>query len=163
RPTVACRTTQLTCFLHRPADALLHHSFPTRRSSDLVWLNNPRLYHEASGTSGMTAAMNATLNLSIPDGWIPEFAQHGENSFIIETAPAGVTPELADKIETNNLYDLLENEVIPTYYDNTSIWWKMVRTSMTDIVPQFDSGRMAREYYEKLYCAQMNAEPAKAK
>ena len=121
-----------------------------KKGSD-VWLNNPRLYHEASGTSGMTAAMNATLNLSIPDGWIPEFAKDGENSFIIETAPEGVTPEAADKIEANNLYDILEKVVIPTYYDNPSKWWKMVRASMTDIVPYFDSGRMAQEYYEKLY------------
>jgi starch phosphorylase len=123
-----------------------------KKGSD-VWLNNPRLYHEASGTSGMTAAMNAALNLSIPDGWIPEFARYGENSFIIKTAPDGTAPESADKIEANNLYDILENEVIPTYYENPSQWWKMVRTSMTEIVPYFDSGRMAREYYEKLYCA----------
>src|SRR5690606_33914884 len=100
-----------------------------------VWLNNPRLYREASGTSGMTAAMNATLNLSIPDGWIPEFAKHGENSFIIPTAPKGGAPESVDKIEADNLYDLLEKEVIPTYYDNPTKWWKMVRTSMADIAP----------------------------
>lgn len=116
-----------------------------------VWLNNPRLYHEASGTSGMTAAMNATLNLSIPDGWMPEFAKHNHNCFLIETAPEGVTPESADKIEAGNLYEILEKEVIPTYYNNPAKWRKMVRTSMTDAIPYFDSGRMAREYYEKLY------------
>ena len=56
-----------------------------KKGSD-VWLNNPRLYREASGTSGMTAAMNGSVNFSIPDGWIPEFAVHGENSFVIEPA-----------------------------------------------------------------------------
>jgi starch phosphorylase len=56
-----------------------------KRGSD-VWLNNPKLYREASGTSGMTAAMNGSINLSIPDGWVPEFAQHGKNCFSIEPA-----------------------------------------------------------------------------
>lgn len=116
-----------------------------------IWLNNPRLYHEASGTSGMTAAMNAAVNLSIPDGWIPEFSKHAKNSFIIEPANGAVTPESADKIEASRLYELLENEVIPAYYKNTAKWRKLVRASMTDILPYFDSGRMAGEYYDELY------------
>lgn len=123
-----------------------------KKGSD-IWLNNPRLYREASGTSGMTAAMNAAINLSIPDGWIPEFAKHGKNSFIIEPAVDASTGESADKIEASRLYDVLENEVIPTYYKSPAKWRKLVKTSMADIVPLFDSGRMAAEYYEKLYKA----------
>jgi starch phosphorylase len=115
-----------------------------------IWLNNPRLYHEASGTSGMTAAMNGTINLSIPDGWVPEFAQHGVNSFVIPSA-SGSTQEEIDKGEAKNLMDLLEKEIIPMYYDHPDQWLEIVRRSMSDVVPEFDSGRMAHEYYEKMY------------
>lgn len=116
-----------------------------------IWLNNPRLYHEASGTSGMTAAMNGAVNLSIPDGWVPEFARHAANSFIIPTAASGLSQEEIDKTEAKNLLDLLENEILPMYYDNPSAWQKVVRASMTDVLPEFDSGRMAGEYYDKMY------------
>lgn len=121
-----------------------------KKGSDL-WLNNPRLYHEASGTSGMTAAMNASINLSIPDGWIPEFAKHGENSFIIPTANDLLTQESKDKLEANALLDLLEKEIIPMYYEKPDQWLNVVKHSMHDVLPFFDSGRMASEYYEKLY------------
>lgn len=120
-----------------------------KKGADL-WLNNPRLYHEASGTSGMTAAMNGALNLSIPDGWVPEFAEHGKNSFIIPTSTASVQEEI-DKTEARNLLDLLEKEILPMYYDNPSGWTEMMKASMSGILPEFDSGRMAREYYEKMY------------
>jgi starch phosphorylase len=121
-----------------------------KKGSD-VWLNNPRLYHEASGTSGMTAAMNASINLSIPDGWVPEFAKQGKNAFIIDTANDSLTVEEKDKIEAESLYDLLEKEIIPMYYNSPAKWTKMVKTSMNDVVPFFDSSRMADEYYEKMY------------
>lgn len=121
-----------------------------KRGSD-VWLNNPRLYHEASGTSGMTAAMNGSINFSIPDGWIPEFAKHGKNSFIIEPAADNLSQDERDKIEANRLYDLLENEIIPMYYKNPAKWVKIMKAGMKDVVPFFDSARMADEYYEKMY------------
>src|SRR6478736_3955562 len=121
-----------------------------KKGSD-VWLNNPRLYHEASGTSGMTAAMNGSVNLSIPDGWVPEFAKHGKNSFIIGTADDSLSPEEKDKIEGKNLLDLLENEIIPTYYKAPAKWTKIMKASMSDVLPFFDSGRMADEYYERMY------------
>ena len=121
-----------------------------KRGSD-VWLNNPRLYHEASGTSGMTAAMNGSINLSIPDGWVPEFARHGKNSFIIEAAKDSLTPEEKDRIEGKNLLDLLEHEIIPTYYKDKAKWTTIMKASMKDVLPYFDSGRMAQEYYEKMY------------
>ncbi len=121
-----------------------------KKGSDL-WLNNPRLYHEASGTSGMTAAMNGSINLSIPDGWVPEFAAHGKNTFLIETANDLLTPESKDKIEANNLLNVLENEIIPMYYTQPDAWLKIMKASMQDVLPYFDSGRMAQEYYEKMY------------
>jgi starch phosphorylase len=121
-----------------------------KRGSD-VWLNNPRLYHEASGTSGMTAAMNGSINFSIPDGWIPEFAKHGKNSFIIEPAADNLSQDERDKVEANRLYDLLENEIIPMYYKNPAKWIKIMKAGMQDVVPFFDSSRMSDEYYEKMY------------
>jgi glycogen phosphorylase len=121
-----------------------------KKGSD-VWLNNPRLYHEASGTSGMTAAMNASINCSIPDGWVPEFSKHGHNSFVIQTADDSLPGDERDKIEAQNLLDLLENEVIPTYYDDPSKWIEITKNSMREVLPFFDAGRMAAEYYEKMY------------
>jgi starch phosphorylase len=121
-----------------------------KRGSD-VWLNNPRLYHEASGTSGMTAAMNGSVNVSIPDGWVPEFAKPGKNCFIIKPAAEGLSQEETDKQEANNLYALLENEIIPMYYKSPAKWLKLVKAGMNDVLPYFDSARMANEYYEKLY------------
>ncbi|MBT1696534.1 alpha-glucan family phosphorylase [Fulvivirgaceae bacterium PWU4] len=121
-----------------------------KKGSDL-WLNNPKLYHEASGTSGMTAAMNGSINLSIPDGWVPEFAKHGKNSFLIETANDALPNEEKDKIEAQNLLNLLENEIIPAYYEKPDQWLEIVKSSMRDVLPFFDAGRMADEYYQKLY------------
>jgi starch phosphorylase len=121
-----------------------------KKGSDL-WLNNPRMYHEASGTSGMTAAMNGSINLSIPDGWVPEFAKHGKNSFIIPKADDSLSVEERDFEEAKNLLDLLENEIIPMYYKSPSKWTKIVKAGMTDVLPFFDSGRMAQEYYEQMY------------
>jgi starch phosphorylase len=121
-----------------------------KKGSD-VWLNNPRLYHEASGTSGMTAAMNGSVNLSIPDGWVPEFAKHGKNSYLINTANDLLAQSSKDKLEAQHLLDVLENEIIPTYYEKPAQWVKIMKSSMTDVLPYFDSGRMAKEYYDILY------------
>lgn len=123
-----------------------------KKGSD-IWLNNPKLYHEASGTSGMTAAMNGSVNLSIPDGWVPEFAQHGKNSFLIQPANDLLTEASRDKLEAQNLFDVLEKEIIPMYYDKPDQWMKVMKGSMRDVLPFFDAGRMAREYYEKMYHA----------
>ena len=117
-----------------------------KKGSD-IWLNNPRLYHEASGTSGMTAAMNGSVNLSIPDGWVPEFARHGMNSFIIDTADDALTPESKDKVEAQKLMDVLEKEIIPLYYDHPDRWQKLVMSIMKDVLPFFDYYRMSNEYY----------------
>src|SRR6185295_8412478 len=121
-----------------------------KRGSD-VWLNNPRLYREASGTSGMTAAMNGSINFSIPDGWVPEFAVHGKNCFSILPADRLLSVEEQDKIEADRLYDILENQIIPRYYKDPESWSKMMRQGWQDVVAHFDSNRMAHEYYDKMY------------
>jgi glycogen phosphorylase len=121
-----------------------------KKGSD-IWLNNPKLYHEASGTSGMTAAMNGSINFSIPDGWVPEFAKHGNNCFNIQAADDHLPQDEKDKIEAKHLLDVLEHEIIPTYYEQPQQWVEVMKSSMKDVVPFFDAGRMADEYYEKLY------------
>ncbi len=116
-----------------------------------VWLNVPRITHEACGTSGMTAAMNGAVNVSIPDGWFPEFAKDKINSFVIPVENPGLPDHQQDEADANSLYDLLEKEVIPMYYENPEEWMGIMKKGMRDIVPHFDSNRMAREYYERLY------------
>ncbi len=116
-----------------------------------VWLNTPRITHEACGTSGMSAAMNGALNVSIPDGWFPEFARDGINSFIIPSCDPALPEHIQDEKDAHSLYDLLEKTVIPLYYNDPAGWLKMVKQGMKDILPNFDSNRMAKEYYEKMY------------
>ncbi|MFA0960389.1 alpha-glucan family phosphorylase [Roseivirga sp. BDSF3-8] len=116
-----------------------------------VWLNNPRVTREASGTSGMTAAMNGAVNLSTNDGWIPEFAKHGVNSFVVPHEDKYTSQHEQDRYDAEQLLDILENELIPAYYDNPAKWIGLMKSSMEDILPYFDSGRMAIEYYDKLY------------
>lgn len=116
-----------------------------------IWLNVPRITHEACGTSGMSAAMNGAVNVSIPDGWFPEFSNDTVNSFIIPAADPALGIHQQDEAEANSLYDLLENKIMPLYYDNPSAWLSIVKNGMKDIIPEFDSNRMAKEYYERLY------------
>ena len=115
-----------------------------------VWLNTPRRPREASGTSGMTAAMNAAINFTINDGWIPEFARHGENSYVIPAVDPHLPMDEQDNIDATNLMDILENQLLPCYYENPQRWAQIVLNSMADVRAYFDSGRMADEYY-KLY------------
>lgn len=116
-----------------------------------VWLNNPRITREASGTSGMTAAMNGAINFSTYDGWVAEFAKDGVNSFVVPPVDTSLPAHQQDQIDVQNLLDILEHEVIPTYYNEPDKWLNMMKNSMKDILPYFDSDRMAYEYYEKLY------------
>ena len=116
-----------------------------------VWLNVPRMTHEASGTSGMTAAMNGAINVGLPDGWFPEFAKDKINSFVIPPCDVNLPEHIQDDKDAASLYQLLENEILPMYYDYPKKWLAIVKNGMTDIVPEFESNRMATEYYEKLY------------
>lgn len=122
-----------------------------KQGSD-VWLNNPRVPREASGTSGMTASMNASVNLSTDDGWIPEFAKHGVNSFVVPKADyANMSVYDVDNYDMNKLYEILENEILPMYYDRPEEWRQVVKNAMDDVKFQFNSDRMADEYYKIMY------------
>jgi starch phosphorylase len=116
-----------------------------------VWLNTPRVTREASGTSGMSAAMNGAVNLSIADGWHPEFCKEGINSFTIPTLGRDLPIEEQDRLDNVNLMDLLENRILPLYYDDSKAWLEIVKNSMSDVIPAFDSGRMVHEYYTLMY------------
>ncbi|MGI8952142.1 MAG: alpha-glucan family phosphorylase [Chitinophagaceae bacterium] len=117
-----------------------------------VWLNNPRVPREASGTSGMTAAMNGAVNFSTDDGWIPEFIHHGNNGFVVPTADyVNMNVHEQDEYDLEQIYDILENQIIPMYYQNQDTWRQIVKNGMNDVRFQFDSNRMAAEYYELLY------------
>ena len=122
-----------------------------KQGSD-VWLNNPRVPREASGTSGMTASMNASVNLSTDDGWIPEFAKNGVNSFVVPKADyANMSVYDVDHYDMNKLYEILENEILPMYYDRPNEWRQVVKNAMDDVKVQFNSDRMADEYYKLIY------------
>jgi len=123
-----------------------------KKGSD-AWLNMPRVGHEASGTSGMAAAMNGSINIGLPDGWFPEFAKDGINSFIINSCNTCLPDEQQDDLDAASLYDRLENEIIPMYYDNPTKWISILKNAMNEIIPGYDSNRLAKEYYEKLYTA----------
>jgi len=114
-----------------------------------VWLNTPRRPQEACGTSGMKAAMNGVLNLSILDGWWPEGCRHGETGWKIEAGEKSRKPaqDAADRIE---LYRVLCDEVLPAWRDRGR-WLAMMRASIEMSSEQFSSARMLRDYFEKLY------------
>ncbi len=116
-----------------------------------IWLNNPRITREASGTSGMTAAMNGSVNLSTDDGWIPEFAKNGKNCFVLPPADLSLSLAKHDQADYESLYDVLENKILPVYYDKPATWHKIVFQSMNDVLPEFGSNRMAEQYYRELY------------
>ncbi len=130
--------------------------YELRLSHDLklgadVWLNTPRRPREASGTSGMTAGMNGGVNVSIYDGWICEFVNHGKNGYTVEAVDMNLPTEDQDDLDAAHILDVLENEVIPAYYDKKGKWWEVVKTGIKDIMDYFESDRMADEYYKKLY------------
>jgi starch phosphorylase len=116
-----------------------------------IWLNNPVVTREASGTSGMTAAMNGSVNLSTYDGWICEFANDGVNSFIIPPAAPLLAPDARDRHDLLGFYKLMNEKVLPLYYDHPDDWNKLVLRSMNDVSPFFDADRMADEYYRRIY------------
>jgi len=122
-----------------------------KQASDL-WLNNPRVPREASGTSGMTAAMNGSVNISTNDGWICEFINHGNNGFLITpTDYEKMSVFEQDEYDEEKLFDIIENQVLPLYYENKAVWKQIIKNGMSDVRWQFDSNRMVKEYYELLY------------
>lgn len=121
-----------------------------KQGSD-VWLNTPRITREASGTSGMSASMNGSIHFSIDDGWNPEFAKNGKNAFTIPPLDYRLSTAEQDKIDNKNMMDILENTIIPIYYDKPKEWVAIMKSAMNDVEVEFDSGRLAMEYYERMF------------
>lgn len=122
-----------------------------------VWLNTPRRPMEACGTSGMKAAANGALNLSILDGWWPE-AYDGTNGWAIGGGRDYEDSEYQDKVEAEETYDILEKEVIPLFFDRgpdglPHHWIQMMKNSMATICVRFNSHRMIEEYLDDYYQA----------
>ncbi|GAB3476142.1 alpha-glucan family phosphorylase [Amycolatopsis cihanbeyliensis] len=120
-----------------------------------VWLNNPTRPLEACGTSGMKAALNGGLNLSIRDGWWDEYYD-GSNGWAIPTADGIRDPLRRDELEAAALYDLLGQQVAPLFYDRgpdgvPAGWMSMVRHTLDTLGPRVQASRMVREYVESYY------------
>jgi starch phosphorylase len=116
-----------------------------------VWLNNPRRPLEASGTSGMKAAMNGVLNLSILDGWWPEACDHGVNGWQFGDGYENSKDAVLDQHDFKAFKRVLAEEVLPTYYDNRDKWMDMMVASIQGTREAFGVKRMLDEYYDRLY------------
>jgi starch phosphorylase len=119
-----------------------------------VWMNVPRRPFEASGTSGQKAAMNGVLNFSVLDGWWLE-AYNGQNGFAISDVSEMIDEE-ADRRDAASMFEVLEREVIPRFYerdagDTPRAWVAMMKQAVQTLVPAFNSDRMVAEYAEKIY------------
>jgi starch phosphorylase len=121
-----------------------------------IWLNNPVYPLEACGTSGMKAAMNGVINLSVLDGWWDE-AYEGDNGWAIKAASSSLDPARRDREEAQTLYEILQDQALPLYYDNrvsmgySPGWVHMAKRSIETILPRFNASRMLNEYVTKFY------------
>jgi starch phosphorylase len=120
-----------------------------------VWLNTPRKPLEASGTSGMKAAMNGVPHLSIGDGWWAE-GYNGNNGWLIDGGASADNQDAVDAGDADSLYRLLEEEVVPAFYDRDRgqvphRWIAIVKESIRSVAPRFSARRMVKEYVERMY------------
>jgi glycogen phosphorylase len=120
-----------------------------------IWLNTPRRPLEASGTSGMKASLNGVPHLSIKDGWWAE-GYNGRNGWLIEAQAENPDSESVDRSDAEALYQLLEQHVVPTFYDRdvNSIprrWLTIVREAIRSVAPRFSARRMVKQYAEEMY------------
>jgi alpha-glucan phosphorylases len=120
-----------------------------------VWLNNPVYPLEASGTSGMKAGINGTLNLSVLDGWWGE-GYNGKNGWAIKPGPENMDMARRDKEESRDFYETLQDHVVPLYYTRDKLgyspgWVKMAKDSMISLLPRYTAARMVKEYTQKFY------------
>jgi len=113
-----------------------------------IWLNNPVRPQEASGTSGMKAAMNGVLNFSVLDGWWPEGCVHGENGWQIGGGYEGVD---SDQVDAESLYSVLTSEIIPIFYNDKQKWIDMMINSILMSQDKFSAARMFGDYVNRLY------------
>jgi starch phosphorylase len=125
-----------------------------------VWLNNPRKPLEASGTSGMKAAVNGVPHLSIGDGWWAE-GFNGSNGWTIDGGPVSDSLDLVDAADAASLYTLLEEQVVPTFYDRDPggiphRWLAIVRECIRSVAPSFSARRMVKEYVDRMYAPAMS-------
>jgi starch phosphorylase len=120
-----------------------------------IWLNTPRKPLEASGTSGMKASMNGTLHLSIGDGWWAEGCT-GSNGWVIEGKTDSQDVDAVDTADANALYSLLEDEIVPAFYERDARgiprrWIAMVKQAILTVTPRFSARRMLKEYADTAY------------
>ena len=163
----------------RPGQELIRRIFDVSRNSDLrghivfienynmhvarmlvqgvdVWMNNPRRPHEASGTSGMKAPVNGGLNFSIADGWWCEVT-HPDAGWTIGGGREYPNPDQQDHEDSQSLYDLLEKQIAPLFYNKRNAdgvpveWVKHMKASIATVLPKFSTARMVRDYVEDAY------------
>jgi starch phosphorylase len=120
-----------------------------------IWLNTPRRPQEACGTSGMKAALNGTLNCSILDGWWDEWFD-GDNGWAISSSAVDGDTERRDDLEANSLFDLLERQIVPLFYQRTEgpvprRWVERVKHELVSLGPKVTASRMVRDYVTILY------------